>query len=234
MIKVKNVSYRYHTGIEALRDVSVEFPRGTISAVLGESGSGKTTLLMCMGHFLKPEQGTITFDGVDIYDMPEHQFRRKVGIVFQQLYLFPHLTVLENLTLAPVHALGLKEDDAKNEALSILEHLSICGIADSYPSQVSGGQAQRAAIARALLLKPDYVLLDEPTSALDANTTDEFGAWLRDLREDANFIIVTHDIIFAESAATEGVYLSGGEILDSGSIDKIINNVRAGEVVPVP
>ena len=231
MIKFHDVSYRYAAGTAALEHVNIEFPRSTISAVLGESGSGKTTMLMCLGQFLRPQSGSITYDHKDIYELPEKEFRQKVGIVFQKLYLFPHLTVLKNLTLASVHVSGLSHTEAKKQAVSVLDHLGIQQIAESYPAQVSGGQAQRAAIARGLLLKPDYMLLDEPTSALDANTTDEFAEWLKSLRHETNFIVVTHDILFARKVASTGVYLSGGTVLDAGDIEDITRSVRAGEVI---
>ncbi len=231
MMTVENVSFTYGQGTEALQDVSVEFPPDTISAVLGESGSGKTTLLMCLGQFYQPSRGRVALDDIDIHEIPEPEYRRRVGIVFQQLYLFPHMTVLENMTLARTVALGEKESKVKPEAKDMLDRLGIVDLAESYPSQISGGQAQRAAIARGLLLKPEYMLLDEPTSALDANTTDEFKDWLLDLKGATNFVIVTHDVLFAEQVATTGVYLSGGKVLDSGNIQTIIDHVRAGEVV---
>jgi glutamine transport system ATP-binding protein len=226
MIKVENVSYKYSGGTEALDDVSIEFPKGTISAVLGESGSGKTTLLMCLGQFYEPKTGKITYDGRNIFDIPEMEYRRHVGIVFQDLYLFPHLTVLENMNLAMVHILGKEKDEASVEALETLDRLGIRELEKSYPSQISGGQAQRAAIARGLLLKPEYLLLDEPTSALDIGTTDEFAKWLLDLKDETNFIIVTHDILFAEQVASSGVHLSEGQITHAGEIDTIINHIR--------
>lgn len=231
MIKIENVSYTYSGDTPALKNVSVDFPKETISAVLGESGSGKTTLLMCLGQFLRPQEGAITYDGTSIYDLPEQEFRQKVSIVFQKLYLFPHLSVLDNMTLAMVHGFGYEVSDCEREARATLDRLGIPDIAESYPNQISGGQAQRAAIARGLLLKPDYMLLDEPTSALDANTTDDFAEWLLYLKKETNFVIVTHDILFASKVASTGIYLSGGEVLDRGGIDTIIEHVRAGQVV---
>ncbi len=233
MLKVENVSYFYGDGEEettALKNVSIEFLPEHIFAVLGESGSGKTTLLNCLAQFQRPQQGLITYDGQDIYDIPELEFRRKVGFVFQGLHLFPHMTVLENLTLAPEKALRMDAKTAESEAREVLEHLSIGDLADSYPAQISGGQAQRAAIARGLVLKPEYMLLDEPTSALDAKTSDEFGKWLVTLKSDTHFVIVTHDTLFAERVATHGVYLSHGEVLDTGKVENIIDHVRAGSV----
>jgi len=226
MIKVENVSYTYTGGTPALQDVNIEFPKGTISAVMGESGSGKTTLLMCLGQFYRPRKGSIKFDDRDIFDIPEHEYRSMVGIIFQDLHLFPHLTVLDNMTLAMIHVAGKEKDEARNKALETLDRLGIRELADSYPSQISGGQAQRAAIARGLLMKPEYLLLDEPTSALDIGTTDEFAKWLLDLKEETNFIIVTHDIIFARQVASAGVYLTGGKIVDSGKIEDILEHIR--------
>ncbi len=234
MIEVTGLSHAYGDGTEALRDVNVVFPRGTISAVLGESGSGKTTLLMALGRFLRVPHGRISYDETDLNDVPEAELRRKIGVVFQKLYLFPHLTVLENLALAMVHAQGRPRKEAEAAALDMLERLGIRATAESYPVRLSGGQAQRAAIARGLLLRPDYMLLDEPTSALDANTTDEFAAWLGELRSDTNFIIVTHDVLFARKVAEMGVYLSGGTVAARGPIEEIIRNVRAGRVVGEP
>lgn len=228
MIKVENVSFWYSEDVKALDRINIEFPRGQISSVLGESGAGKTTLLMALGQFLQPTDGQVTFDGTDIYEIPEREFRQKVGIVFQRLFLFPHLTVLENMTLAPRHVLGQTRRAARKEARAVLDRLGVGELAKSYPSQISGGQAQRAAIARGLLLKPEYMLLDEPTSALDANTTDDFANWLRSLRTETNFIIVTHDLLFARQASDHGVYLSDGTIRREGTIEQIIDTIREG------
>ena len=202
MIKIEGVSFRYGGGAPALKNVTIRFSEEHIFAILGESGSGKTTLLKCLGRFLRPKSGRITFGGRDIYDMPEREFRQAIGIVFQDLYLFPHMTVLQNMTLAPTKVLGAELSEAERDARAVLERLGILELADSYPAQVSGGQAQRAAIARGLILKPAYILLDEPTSALDAKTTDEFAQWLVELKETTNLVIVTHDILFARQVAT--------------------------------
>jgi ABC-type polar amino acid transport system ATPase subunit len=228
MIRVERVSFEYSGGAEALRDVSIEFAPEHIFAVLGESGSGKTTLLKCLGRFLAPKAGAITFDGQDIYEMPEREFRQTIGIVFQDLYLFPHLTVRENMTLAPTKVLGKSLEQAAEEANAVLQRLGIKELADSYPSQVSGGQAQRAAIARGLVMQPAYLLLDEPTSALDARTSDDFARWLVELKETTNFVIVTHDVLFAREVATRGVYLSSGQVHATGSIEEMIERVQSG------
>ncbi len=231
MIRIEDLEYTYESGTQALEHVSVEFPRGTTSAVMGESGSGKTTLLMCLGRFLQPTGGAITFDGEDIFEIPEQAYRKRVGIVFQRLYLFPHMTVRENMTLAPRKVMGVPARQARREAMEVLDRLGVADLADNYPSQISGGQAQRAAIARGLVLRPEYMLLDEPTSALDANTTDEFAAWLREIHEETNFIIVTHDLPFARKVASQGVYLSDGRVQDTGEVETIIGHVRSGQLV---
>jgi ABC-type polar amino acid transport system ATPase subunit len=231
MIRIEDLEYTYESGTQALEHVSVEFPRGTTSAVMGESGSGKTTLLMCLGRFLQPTGGTITLDGDNIFEIPEQAYRKQVGIVFQRLYLFPHMTVRENMTLAPRRVMNVPARQARTEAMDVLDRLGIAELATNYPSQISGGQAQRAAIARGLVLRPEYMLLDEPTSALDANTTDEFAAWLSEIHEETNFIIVTHDLPFARKVASQGVYLSDGRVQDTGEVETIIGHVRSGQLV---
>ncbi len=231
MIRIEDLEYTYESGTQALEHVSVEFPRGTTSAVMGESGSGKTTLLMCLGRFLQPTGGAITLDGDNIFEIPEQAYRKQVGIVFQRLYLFPHMTVRENMTLAPRRVMNVPARQARTEAMDVLDRLGIAELATNYPSQISGGQAQRAAIARGLVLRPEYMLLDEPTSALDANTTDEFAAWLSEIHEETNFIIVTHDLPFARKVASQGVYLSDGRVQDTGEVETIIGHVRSGQLV---
>jgi cystine transport system ATP-binding protein len=146
-------------------------------------------------------------------------------VVFQDLYLFPHLTVMENLTLAPVNVLDKQKEAAEEEARKTLVKLGIEEIASAYPANISGGQAQRVAIARALLLKPTYLLLDEPTSALDVTTTEEFGQWLLHLKEETTFVIVTHDVLFANKIAGSGVLLEKGEVIFSGKIKEIMEKM---------
>lgn len=227
MIEAQKICYQYPGGEDAaLQDVSVSFPRDSISAIIGESGSGKTTMMMCLGQFIRPQQGRILYDGTDIFDIPENEYRKKLGMVFQRLYLFPHLTVLENMILAVVHTGAEEHKTAEVEAEQMLTRLGIGDILERYPSQISGGQAQRAAIARGLLLKPDYMLLDEPTSALDARTTDDFASWLRKLKNQTNFIIVTHDILFAKKVSDRGVCLMNGKIAGEGPIEEVIKHLR--------
>jgi ABC-type polar amino acid transport system ATPase subunit len=225
MIRIRDLSYTYPTGVTALRDVNVELPRAHILAILGESGSGKTTLLKCIGRFLPVQEGCILFHDRDITKIPEIEFRRSIGIVFQSLYLFPHLTVLENMTLAPRKVLKKDPEESRDGAIRMLAKLGIESLSDTYPSQISGGQAQRVAIARSLLLRPEYLLLDEPTSALDVQTTEDFGRWLLSLKEETTFVVVTHDVLFTSRVATSGVLIDQGSVIAQGNIKDILGEV---------
>lgn len=223
MIEIKNLSYRYpNSDVAAIDGITVTFPEERVYAVLGDSGSGKTTLLNCLARFLMPSAGSIAIKGREIALMPERVLRRTIGVVFQKLNLFPHLTVLENMTLAPVKAFGHARADAESAARGMLDRLGIGDLGGRYPMQISGGQAQRAAIGRGLMLQPAYMLLDEPTSALDARTTGEFAQWLSELQEDSCFIIVTHDLPFARQVASHGVFLEAGRVKATGEVAAMI------------
>lgn len=221
MLEIKNVSYAYKDGTVALSDINMIFPREHTFAVIGESGSGKTTLLNCIARFLVPQQGEIILNGTNILNLDKKIFYQKIGVVFQQLDLFPHLSVCENLTLAPCRAQGRDMQEVKESAHNMLSRLGIADLIDSYPSQISGGQAQRVAIARSLMLKPEFMLLDEPTSALDTKTTKEFALWLKELSADTSFIIVTHDLDFAADVAEKGVLMGEGLMKQSGHISDL-------------
>ena len=221
MLAIRNLTKSYRDGTVAVADVSVEIPREHIFAILGQSGAGKTTLLQCLGRFLDPTSGAILLNARDISTIPLRDFRRAVGIVFQQLHLFPHLTILENLTLAPIRVYGATPPAAEAKARAALAQLGIAELADSYPSQISGGQAQRAAIARALVLEPEYLLLDEPTSALDVHTTREFADWLVSLKAQTTFVIVTHDLPFARQCAQHAILMQAGRVAARGTVDDI-------------
>ncbi len=221
MIELQEVSFTYGDGPPVLNDLSMQLPREHIVAILGESGSGKTTLLNCIGRFLSPQTGRILADGVDIAAIDEVAFRRLVGVVFQRLHLFPHLSVIQNLMLAPIQVLKQKEANTQAEALGMLERLSIAELSEAYPANISGGQAQRVAIARSLMLKPEYLLLDEPTAALDVQTTGDFANWLLDLMADTTFVVVTHDLPFARAVASHGVLLEAGRIVRNGTVDEL-------------
>jgi len=225
MIKVNDLEFTYPDGTEVLKKVSLELSfdkEEHITAIVGRSGSGKTTLLQCLARFLVPKQGRIEIDGVATHSMTEAQFRSKVGVVFQNLFLFPHLTVLDNLTLAPVQVTGIAGKQAEQDARKMLERVGMGDQANSYPSQLSGGQAQRVAIARSLLLKPDFLLLDEPTSALDINTTNALAKLLQSLHDSTNFIIVTHDIPFVRRVAHRAVLIREGRVVTHDTIEKVM------------
>ena len=226
MIELDNIYFTYSNGTKALQNISMSFPQEHITAIIGESGSGKTTLLKIIGRFLKPITGRVLLNGSDIAFMKALDLRRTVGIVFQKLYLFPHLSVLENLTLAPLKALKEKKSDVTERSMEVLERLKIADLKNSYPSRISGGQAQRVAIARSLMLNPDYLLLDEPTSALDMVTTESFAEWLLELRTETSFLLVTHDVPFARRIASSGMLLSGGKIVAKGSIGELIERAK--------
>lgn len=221
MLEIQNLTKRYGGGTIGVDDLTLAIPQEGLFAILGTSGAGKTTLLQCLGRFLEPTAGRILLHEKDIWQMPREDFRKHLGIVFQHLNLFPHLTILDNMVLAPTVVYHEDRDQAIARAQSILEQLSIPEIADSYPGQISGGQAQRVAIGRALLLGPDYLLLDEPTSALDINTTRALGQMLLELRDKTTFVIVTHDLPFAAHVAQKAVLMEGGRITKEGTADEI-------------
>lgn len=231
MISIQDLLYSYD-GVDdrspAIDGVSMDLEAGRIRAILGESGSGKTTLLMCLGRFLEPQAGRIEIEGRDLASIDEVELRQLVGIVFQDLHLFPHLSVLENLTLAPIRVLNLGREEAEQRAADTLTRFGIGELADRYPNEVSGGQAQRVAIARAMVLEPAYLLLDEPTSALDVRTSREFGEWLLSLQDETTFILVTHDATFARETAASGVLMEGGRVVADGGIEEILEELEYG------
>ncbi len=159
--------------------------------------------------------------------MDNKKFRQTIGIIFQRLYLFPHMTILKNMSLGPIKILKRDRKETEKEAYNMLERLGIPELAENYPSQISGGQAQRAAIARGLMMHPKIMLLDEPTSALDLKTTNDLAEWLKELNEKTTFIAVTHDIPFAKKVAQHGICLNKGEISSSGDIKKIASHMSS-------
>jgi general L-amino acid transport system ATP-binding protein len=216
MIELRQVEKRYGA-FRALKGVSLDVAQGERVVVCGPSGSGKSTMIRCINRLERHEAGQITVDGVELTDDPKQieAIRRDVGMVFQQFNLFPHLTVLENLTLAPMRVRGMARAEAEESAMHFLERVHIPEQAAKYPGQLSGGQQQRVAIARALAMKPKAMLFDEPTSALDPEMIKEVLDVMIALAEEGmTMICVTHEMGFAKRVADKIVFMDSGEIVE--------------------
>ena len=222
IIELKDVS-KFFGDFQALRDVSLTVGLGERVVVCGPSGSGKSTMIRCINRLEAHESGTIVVDGVELSEDMDDVLavRREVGMVFQQFNLFPHLTVLENLTLAPRRARKMPKDEATKLAKEYLERVRIPEQADKYPSQLSGGQQQRVAIARSLCMRPRIMLFDEPTSALDPEMIKEVLDVMIELAEEGmTMVVVTHEMGFAKTVADTMVFMDFGEIVETAPPDK--------------
>ena len=216
MIELEGVS-KWFGDFQALRDVDLQVRLGEKVVVCGPSGSGKSTMIRCINRLEAHEKGRITVDGIELNDDTKNitAIRREVGMVFQQFNLFPHLTVLENLTLAPVRARGMPRNEADALAMHYLDRVHIPDQAEKYPGQLSGGQQQRVAIARSLCMKPRVMLFDEPTSALDPEMISEVLDVMVELAEEGmTMIVVTHEMGFARKAADQMVFMDEGRIVE--------------------
>ena len=216
MIDVKDLhkSFGDH---EVLKGVNEHISKGEKVVIIGASGSGKSTFLRCLNLLEQPTSGTITFEGTDITDPKQdiNRLRRKMGMVFQQFNLFPHLSVKENIKLAPVRLKIMSEADAEKKAMELLARVGLPDKADAYPRQLSGGQQQRIAIARALAMNPDVMLFDEPTSALDPEMVGEVLELMKELAEEGmTMVVVTHEMGFARSVATRVMFMDQGLIAE--------------------
>ena len=201
--------------LEVLKDISMDVHEGEVVVLLGPSGSGKSTLLRCLNQLETATAGQIIIDGHDVTDKHTdiNKVRENIGMVFQHFNLFNHLTVLDNMTLAPVHLKLMSKEEAKAEAMRLLERVGLADKADAFPSQLSGGQKQRVAIARALEMKPDIMLFDEPTSALDPEMVGEVLAVMKELAHDGmTMVVVTHEMGFAREVASRVVFIDEGVI----------------------
>ena len=219
LIKVDHLVKQFGN-TKALNDVSAEIRHGEVVVVVGPSGSGKSTFLRCLNLLEEPTDGQIFFEGTDITDPKTNinTHRQKMGMVFQQFNLFPHMTIMDNLILAPTKILKKSPDEAKKYAMELLEKVGLADRADSYPNQLSGGQKQRIAIVRALCMQPDVMLFDEPTSALDPEMVGEVLDLMKALaKEGMTMIIVTHEMGFAKEVANRILFMDEGYILESGS-----------------
>lgn len=213
-------------GIKALRGVDARIKKNDVTVVIGPSGSGKSTFLRCLNLLEIPTSGTIYFEGTDITDpkVNINTHRQKMGMVFQQFNLFPHMTVLGNMTLAPIKILNKSRQEAEEKAMNLLERVGLKDRAKAYPSQLSGGQKQRIAIVRALCMDPDVMLFDEPTSALDPEMVGEVLDVMKNLAQSGmTMVVVTHEMGFAREVATRVLFMDEGLIVEEGSPDIIFS-----------
>ncbi|NNJ31404.1 amino acid ABC transporter ATP-binding protein [Lacrimispora defluvii] len=228
LIQVQNLGKKFGN-MEVLKDISVDIYKGDVVCVIGPSGSGKSTFLRCLNRLEEPTGGHILFEGADIVDKKTDidKHRQKMGMVFQQFNLFPHMTILKNLTIAPVKLQGKSEKEAKEQALKLLHKVGLADRADAYPNQLSGGQKQRIAIVRALCMNPDVMLFDEPTSALDPEMVGEVLTVMRELAEEKmTMVVVTHEMGFAREVATRVMFMDGGYFLEENEPGEFFANPK--------
>ena len=229
LIEVKDLC-KHFKSLKALNGVSTEIQEGEVVFVVGPSGSGKSTFLRCLNLLEEPTSGTVTFEGVDITnpktDINIH--RQKMGMVFQQFNLFPHMTIMKNLTIAPMKLQGKTKSEAEKEAMRLLERVGLSDRANAYPNQLSGGQKQRIAIVRALCMKPDVMLFDEPTSALDPEMVGEVLSVMRDLaQEKMTMVVVTHEMGFAKEVADRVIFMADGVIVEENNPKEFFENPQS-------
>ena len=219
--------HKYFGSLEVLKGIDFHVDAGEVVCVIGPSGSGKSTLLRCVNRLEEPTSGTILIEGDDITDIDADvdALRTKIGMVFQQFNLFPHLTVLKNLTIAQRRVLKRSKAESEEIARQMLARVGLSDKVDEYPARLSGGQQQRVAIARALSMRPDMMLFDEPTSALDPELIGEVLDVMRSLAEEGmTMLVVTHEMSFAEEVADRVVFMDGGVVVEEGPPSKILND----------
>ena len=228
IIQATNLEKHYNEGeIKALDGVTASIKRGEVVVVIGPSGSGKSTFLRCLNLLELPTGGQILFEGIDITDKKAdiNLHRQKMGMVFQHFNLFPHMTILKNMTLAPMKLLKKSQAEAEKQALALLERVGLADRANAYPSQLSGGQKQRIAIVRALCMDPEVMLFDEPTSALDPEMVGEVLEVMKELaREGMTMVVVTHEMGFARERADRVIFMADGRIVEEGSPQEIFSS----------
>ena len=215
------------TPIKALDGVSVDIKKGEVVVVIGPSGSGKSTFLRCLNLLEVPTGGRILFDGVDITDKScnINLHRQKMGMVFQHFNLFPHMTILRNMTLAPVKLLHKSQEEADAQALKLLQRVGLGDRGNAYPAQLSGGQKQRVAIVRALMMEPEVMLFDEPTSALDPEMVGEVLEVMKELAHDGmTMVVVTHEMGFAREVGSRVLFMADGKLVEQGTPEQIFEH----------
>ena len=228
LIQVQNLGKSFGN-IEVLKDITVDIYKGDVVFVVGPSGSGKSTFLRCLNRLEEPTKGHIYFEGTDITDPKTDidKHRQKMGMVFQQFNLFPHMDIMKNLTLAPMKLQGKSQQEAEAEAMRLLERVGLADRAHAYPSQLSGGQKQRIAIVRALCMKPDVMLFDEPTSALEPEMVGEVLNVMRDLAaEKMTMVVVTHEMGFAREVATRVMFMDEGYFVEENAPAEFFANPK--------
>lgn len=219
IIRTENLCKCFKGKIHALKNVNTQIKRGEVVVIIGPSGSGKSTYLRSLNLLEEPTDGHIYFEGTDIMDPKTdiNVMRRKMGMVFQQFNLFPHMTILKNMTLAPIKLLKMSKAEAEEKALKLLERVGLQERANAYPSQLSGGQKQRVAIVRALCMNPDVMLFDEPTSALDPEMVGEVLDVMKQLAADGmTMVVVTHEMGFAREVANRVIFMCDGQVEEEG------------------
>ena len=235
LINVTGLKKHYLAGtVKALDGINLEIDKGEVVVIIGPSGSGKSTVLRSLNLLEIPSEGRIVFDGDDLTDpkLDINKHRQKMGMVFQHFNLFPNMTVLRNLTIAPMKLLGKSKEEAESKAHELLQKVGLDDRADAYPSQLSGGQKQRVAIVRALCMEPEVMLFDEPTSALDPEMVGEVLQVMQSLAaEGMTMVVVTHEMGFAKEVATRVVFMADGKILEMGTPSEIFDSPKDPRLV---
>ena len=229
LIEVKDVHKVFGNSLHALNGVSETIRKGEVVVIVGPSGSGKSTFLRSLNLLEVPSSGSIFFEGTDITSKETNidMHRQKMGMVFQHFNLFPHKTILENITLAPIKVLKKSKEEAEARAMELLEKVGLAAKANAYPSQLSGGQKQRIAIVRALAMDPEVMLFDEPTSALDPEMVGEVLELMKELARDGmTMVVVTHEMGFAREVATRVIFMESGEVREQGSPEDFFGNPK--------
>ena len=230
ILTVKNLVMKFsHHAV--LKNINLDIEKGEKVFIIGPSGCGKSTLLKCLNHLIKPTRGDITFEGQDLKKTDINLIRTKLGLVFQSFNLFPHLTVLENIILAPTKLKLMTEEAAKQKALELLDSIKLKDKANFYPDELSGGQKQRVAIIRTLIMEPNLIMFDEPTSALDPKMTKEVTSLIQEVAETGiTMLIVSHEMEFVKSLATRVIFMQDGKIIEEGSPNEIFKNPKTKEL----
>lgn len=224
LIQVQNLTKTFGGSVHALNGVSTDIKKGEVVCVIGPSGSGKSTFLRCLNRLEDPTDGRIIFAGEDLMDPKTDidMHRQKMGMVFQHFNLFPHMSILKNMTIAPMKLQKRGKDEAEGQAMKLLERVGLADRANAYPSQLSGGQKQRIAIVRALCMNPEVMLFDEPTSALDPEMVGEVLNVMRDLaKEHMTMVVVTHEMGFAREVSDRVIFMAEGKIVEEGTPEEI-------------